>query len=124
LYIGRTGLVVITTKFWKVIICFETGGTNIKREFIRRTSAFFPNIKHHLYVIERAFKYLFKKFLWIIENDKCINVPILQPLNTCIVYYSKFVNNYPPITEDLTIEFILISFLNNANIIALIHITK
>jgi hypothetical protein len=41
LYIGKTRLGNITTKFGKVIICFEIGWPSIKRDLIRPTAVFF-----------------------------------------------------------------------------------
>jgi hypothetical protein len=52
LNIWWTGLGPIATKFGKVIICFETGGPNVKRELIKRSVVFLPNINHHFILVK------------------------------------------------------------------------
>jgi hypothetical protein len=60
LYIGRSGLGPIATRFGRLIMCFETGTVYItlenKRRLSRRVALFFPNMNHNFYVIEKTFK--------------------------------------------------------------------
>jgi hypothetical protein len=103
LFIGRNELGFIATKFGKVIICFETGGGNVKGKLIKRTVLFFLNIDHHFYLTGRKYKYLFKKYYDIINNDDLINTPKLPPLNESITNYNNFIDPNPPITKNSTI---------------------
>jgi hypothetical protein len=127
LYIGRAGLGPIATRFGKLIIYFETGTvfiTNKKqRKLTRRAALFFPDMSHNFYVIEKTFKYSLSRYHYYINdpdgNTGKINVLKLLPVHTCNDFYSNFGNNEPPITEDTTIEFLLTTFLNNADNIAL-----
>jgi hypothetical protein len=72
LFIGGIWLGRIATKFGKLIVCFEAGGNNVKRQLIRRTAVFFPNISYHFYVCETKYKCSFKKYHIIINNDGTI----------------------------------------------------
>jgi hypothetical protein len=121
-FIGRPGLGPIATRFEKLIICFETGTVFItkskRRRLTRRVSLFFPDMNYSFYVIERMFACTFNHYYN--ENSGKINGYKLSPINTCIEYYKKFVNNNSLITLDTTIESLLAAFLNNANNIALI----
>jgi hypothetical protein len=128
LFIGRAVLDPIATKFGKLIICFETGTFLVTKSKQTRLSKhatlFFPDMNHNFYVIQRAFKYSLNIYHYyindLIEKSGKINIHKLLPLSTCIEYYSKFGNNEPPITLDITIESLLTNFLNNVDNIALI----
>jgi hypothetical protein len=60
LHIGRKGLGPIATKFNKVITCFITGNYSTKKVLARRGVIYFPDSRHHFYIRDTAFKYLFK----------------------------------------------------------------
>jgi hypothetical protein len=120
LYIGRRGLGNIVIKFTKVIICFETGKQDINKSLIRHAAAFFPDKNHHFYIRDMEFKHLFKHYHHNFNNANYVNTLQLPSLHTYILYYNKFVDPDPPISEDLTMEFILSALLNNDDVIALV----
>jgi hypothetical protein len=88
-----------TTKCGKVIICFETWGVNVSRDLVRGISVFFPNINHHFYVGEIFYKYSFKKYYGIVNDEERVNSPKLPELNTYITYYNNFTDPNSPITK-------------------------
>jgi hypothetical protein len=69
LHIVRRGLGPITIKFGKVIICFEIGGANVNKEPARRAPIFFTNTNHHFCPNKTKYKYSFKKYHDIINDD-------------------------------------------------------
>jgi hypothetical protein len=64
-------------------------------------------------------KYQFKHH-YHINNPDYVSTVRLPLLNACIAYYNKFINQDFSITEDLTMEFILLALLNNTAVIAFI----
>jgi hypothetical protein len=104
LYIWSTGLGPITSKFGKVIICFETGGVNVNGLFLKLTSVFFLNINHSYYLTKTKYKYPFGKYHDITNDNNLVNVSKLPTLNMCITYYNNFVDPDPPIIKEAIVE--------------------
>jgi hypothetical protein len=83
LYIGRKLLGPIATKFNKVIICFETGKCGVDKNLIRGAPVFFPDVKHHFYIRDIAFKHLFKQYHYTVNDAKYANT-VQLPLITSL----------------------------------------
>jgi hypothetical protein len=128
LFIGRAGLGPITTIFERLIMCFETGTVLVtksnQRRLSRRVAVFFPDMNYSFYVIEDKFNMTFSQYYYNInlpiEKSGKINARKLPPINTCVEYYKKFVNDNSLSILHITVESLLRVFLNNANNIALI----